>query len=165
MHPEFSGIIDDVLDLRNQFFPRARVVVLSNSTTLGNADIFKALMKVDHIMKLDAGSEEMFRLINRPMVKVRLDEIVANLRRFNGRLTIQTLMLKGEKNGEVFDNTSGQELEKYLCRLKMIKPALVMLYPIDRPSPSGDIEKTPPTLIERVSDRIQKLGIEVKVYP
>jgi wyosine [tRNA(Phe)-imidazoG37] synthetase (radical SAM superfamily) len=164
LHPEFESVIDDTLELRDHFFPQARVVVLSNSTMLGNESVFNALMKVDNIMKLDAGSEEMFRLINNPMVKITLEEIVSNLRRFNGKLTIQTLLLKGEKNGKVFDNTSGLELEKYLGHLKLIKPALVMLYPIDRPSPSGNIEKTPPAIIEDISNQVNELGINVNVY-
>jgi wyosine [tRNA(Phe)-imidazoG37] synthetase (radical SAM superfamily) len=164
IHPEFAAIIDDTLELRDHFFPKARVAVLSNSTTLGIETVFNALMKVDNVMKLDTGSEEMFRLINKPMIKVTLEEIVSNLMRFKGKLTIQTLLLKGTLNGKVFDNTSGIELEKYLGHLKLIKPALVMLYPIDRPSPSGNIDKTSPEIIENIAGQVRGLGIEVKVY-
>ncbi len=34
MHPEFSGIIDDSIALRDEFFPSAKISVLSNGSTL-----------------------------------------------------------------------------------------------------------------------------------
>ncbi len=34
LHPDFPGIIDDCIELRNKYFPQARIAVLSNSTTI-----------------------------------------------------------------------------------------------------------------------------------
>lgn len=164
LHPEFPGIIDDALDLQKKYYPNSRVVVLSNSTTLDNKDIFDALLKVDNIMKLDAGTEAMFCAINNVMISTTLARIVENLRRFNGQLTIQTLLLKSEWNGKQIGNTEGEELEKWLNHIKRIKPRLVMLYPVDRPSPERDIEKVSPEIIESIAERVRALGIDVKVY-
>jgi len=36
LHPEFAGIIDDTLSLRNKYIPGARIAVLSNSTTISD---------------------------------------------------------------------------------------------------------------------------------
>ena len=41
-HPEFSGIIDDTIALRDEYFPDAKVSVLSNSTFINKPDVFKA---------------------------------------------------------------------------------------------------------------------------
>ncbi|HCC50671.1 MAG TPA: radical SAM protein, partial [Porphyromonadaceae bacterium] len=38
MHPDFPGIIDDTLEIRNQLCPEAKVAVLSNSTMLHKED-------------------------------------------------------------------------------------------------------------------------------
>ncbi len=35
MHPEFSGIIDDTVSLRNRFAPEAKISVLSNGMNVG----------------------------------------------------------------------------------------------------------------------------------
>jgi len=42
LHPEFPGIIDDSLELRNIYFPDSRVAVLSNSTAITKPEIRKA---------------------------------------------------------------------------------------------------------------------------
>ena len=47
MHPEFAGIIDDTIETRNRFFPKAKIAVLSNSTMLHKEDVFQALNKIE----------------------------------------------------------------------------------------------------------------------
>ena len=39
MHPEFADIIDDTIETRNRFFPKAKIAVLSNSTMLHKEDV------------------------------------------------------------------------------------------------------------------------------
>ena len=57
MHPEFADIIDDTIETRNRFFPKAKIAVLSNSTMLHKEDVFLALNKIeDNILKLDSVS-------------------------------------------------------------------------------------------------------------
>ena len=53
-HPQFAGIMEDTLTLRDKYFPQAKVSVLSNSTFLHKPEVFEALNKVDNnILKLD----------------------------------------------------------------------------------------------------------------
>ena len=67
LHPDFSKIIDQTLALRDHYFPKAKVSVLSNATRIDKPDIISSLLKIDNrILKLDAGSELMFQRINQP---------------------------------------------------------------------------------------------------
>ena len=53
-HPHFPEIIDDTLALRDKYFPKAKVSVLSNSTFIDRPAVFDALNKIDNnILKLD----------------------------------------------------------------------------------------------------------------
>ena len=53
-HPEFAAIMRDVIRLRNEYFPEAKVSVLSNSTFIHRPEVRDALMSVDNnILKLD----------------------------------------------------------------------------------------------------------------
>ncbi len=55
LHPDFAGIVDDTLALRDRFFPSAKVSVLTNSTRIDRDDVVGALKKVDNnILKLDS---------------------------------------------------------------------------------------------------------------
>ena len=58
-HPHFPEIIDDTLALRDKYFPKAKVSVLSNSTFIDRPAVFDALNKIDNnILKLDTVDEE-----------------------------------------------------------------------------------------------------------
>ena len=48
LHPDFLGIIQDTCALRDQYCPKAKVSVLSNSTQLGRTDVFEALRLCDN---------------------------------------------------------------------------------------------------------------------
>ena len=68
MHPDFAGIVDDTLALRDKYMPGVKVSVLSNASMIDEPSIFKALLRLDYnIQKLDAGFEQLFLRINNPV--------------------------------------------------------------------------------------------------
>ncbi len=117
MHPKFPEIITDTIRLRDKYAPHAKISVLSNSTMITNDAVREALMKVNNIMKLDAGSEEVFRSINNPRAHISLEEIIENLKKFEGKLTIQSMFVRGEIGHKKIDNTEATELDKWLSHL------------------------------------------------
>lgn len=164
LHPDISGIVDDVMALRNKYCPQAKVTILSNSTNLVREDVFAALQKVDNpILKLDAGTEQMFKAINKP-VSARFDDIVERLIVFGNKCIVQTLLLRGENDGVVIDNTSEKEFSSWLEIVKRIKPRSVMLYSIDRVTPEKNLEKLLIPELEHYAARIREAGIETATY-
>lgn len=163
-HPEFPAIVDETVALRDAFFPDAKVSVLSNSTNLSNDLIIKALLKTQNIMKLDAGSEEMFRLINQPQVNTSLTEIVNNLKKFNGNLTIQTMFLKGVINNKAVDNTISPEIDLWMEHVRQINPRQVMIYSIDRTPPLQQLQKVTKPELDEIAVKLEKLNIKTSVY-
>jgi wyosine [tRNA(Phe)-imidazoG37] synthetase (radical SAM superfamily) len=165
IHPQFPEILDDTVLLRDKYFPDARVSVLSNSSSLDKPAIFHALKKTgDSMLKLDAGTEEMFRLINGPRSGIRLKTIVEKLKEFNGDLIIQTLFLRGTLNGKRFDNTAEPEISRWLEHIKAINPKYVMIYPIDRATPLETLEKVSFADLRKIAERVEKMGIKAQVY-
>lgn len=165
LHPDFEKVVDDVLRLRTEFFPEAKVSVLSNSTMAGKASVAKALLKVDNnILKLDSAIPHTFRAINRPVSPNCLPEgVIADLKRFDGQCVVQTIMLRGEFEGKHFDNTTDEELDALLIAYQEIKPREVMLYSIDRKTPAEDLEKVSKDELERIAQRFRDAGIKVQV--
>ena len=54
LHPHFPEIMEDVRALRDRYFPKAKISVLSNSTQVFRPEVFEALKKVDNnILKLE----------------------------------------------------------------------------------------------------------------
>lgn len=166
LHPDFAGIVDDTITLRNRFFPDAVITVLSNSTMLDKEEVFTALKKIDNnTMKLDAGTEEMYHRINRCYNKQQtLEHITQNLCRFKGDLIVQTLFLRGNYNGELIDNTSEEEVSEWLERIQRIRPRKVLLYPLNRATPAEDLVYVAPEELHSIADKVEALGIKAEVY-
>ncbi|MCX6285616.1 MAG: radical SAM protein [Bacteroidetes bacterium] len=165
LHPEFSGIVDDTISLRNRYSPRSKVTVLSNSSRIHDPAVFEALLKLDNnILKLDAGTEETFRILNNPVESFDFKQMISGLVKFNGRLIIQTMFLRGYFNDKILDNTTDHEVAEWIEHLKKIRPKTVMIYPIARATPVKDLEKISRKELESIALRVQREGLEVKVY-
>lgn len=165
LHPEFKKVVEDVLRLRTQYFPNAKVSVLSNSTMAGKPAVVDALRKVDNnILKLDSAMPRTFRVLNRPVSPNCLpDGVIADLKQFGGQCVVQTIMVRGEYNGEHVDNTTDDELDALLSAYLQIRPREVMLYSIDRKTPAENLEKVSKEELERIAQRFRDSGITVQV--
>lgn len=165
LHPDFSVIIDDSIKLRNNFFPGAKIAVLSNSTTIANPKVREALLKVDmNILKLDSAFDLTVSIHNQPRVNIKVEELIGNLQKFNGRLIIQTLFLRGSFNGKTIDNTTPEEINAWLKALVKIKPEEVMIYTISRDTPEGGkLNKIPSEELREIANKVEKLGIKTRV--
>lgn len=166
LHPDFPGIIDDTLRLRDEFFPDAKVSVLTNSTKIFSPEIADALKKVDNnILKLDSAVEDTMRLIDRPnSPQFTVDKVVEALQQFSGSGIIQTMFLRGTHNGIVVDNTTRQELDALIRAYNLIKPKSIMIYSLDRSTPEEKLVKVERQELERIGRLIEdKTGINVSV--
>jgi len=138
--------------------------VLSNSSTSGNPIVRAALLKTHNIMKLDAGTEETFQLINLPRTKISLAQIVENLKKFNGNLIIQIMFIRGTVGNKTIDNTRPAELNPLLKYLTEINPTEVMIYSLDRLPPMTQLEKISKEELEIIAGKIRQLNYPCTVY-
>ena len=165
MHPEFPEIIDATIDLRNNYFPKVKIAVLSNTSLVQKKEIFESLHKVDlNILKIDSAFEDTCKLLNKPLGHFNLNEIINNLKSFNGKLIVQTMFIKGIFEGIKFDNTSEDEITAWLEVIKKINPIQVMIYTIARSTPATGIEKIPLKKLKEIAEKLKLLGIKAGVY-
>jgi len=162
MNPRFPEIIDAVIRVRNKTFPQARVTVLSNSTMLHKENIISALLKADEIlMKLDAADNRLLNLIDRPAIKdFTAEKLIEQLCFFSGKLTIQTIFLRGEHQGENLDNTGDEAVNRWLEALQRIRPQKVMLYTISRETPIKTLQAVKPDELEAIASKARAAGFE-----
>lgn len=166
LHPEFPEIIDDTIRLRDSFFPEAKVSVLTNSTMIFKPEVAEALRRVDNnILKLDSAIEPTMRLIDRPTSeKFTVERVVDALGQFAGTGIIQTMMLRGEHDGQPVDNTTEEEIAALISAYKRIKPREIMLYSLDRSTPEEHLVKVEKEELQRIAQRIEReTGIKVQV--
>ena len=165
LHTDFEGIIDDTIILRDKYCQTAKVSVLSNSTRIHKPTIFNALNKVDNnILKFDTAIDRTLQLIDRPTGKqINVAWFIDHLKKFEGRLIIQTMFLRGEFNDEKFDNTTEIELEAWIKALEVIRPKQVMIYTIDRETPAQQLEKISAEQLNSIANKARGRGFDVSV--
>lgn len=165
LHPEFLGIIEDTCALRDQYCPKAKISVLSNSTQLGRKDVVEALRLCDNrILKLDSAIDATMRLIDKPVnTNLTVEQIAQWLALFDGDFTLQTCFLRGEYCGQTIDNTTSEELKAWYSMIERLHPQQVMIYVIDRATPLQTLSKVPAAEMEAIAAPLREKGIDVIV--
>lgn len=164
MHPDFEGIIDDTIALRDRLCPSAKVSVLSNATQIGREDVRRALLRVDNnILKLDSAFDDTVRLVNMPAGNYTVARTVELMKLFEGRLIVQTMFLRGTCDGRAIDNTTESEVSAWLRLVREIAPRSVMVYSLDRDTPCPTLEKVPRAELEAIARRVEAAGIPCSV--
>ena len=163
-HPDFAGIIDDTIALRDRLCPAAKVSVLSNATLAHRENVRRALLRVDNnILKLDTTDADYIRRVNRPTGPYDVDAIVRTLESYNGHVIVQTLFMKGESGGESVDNTGDAYVLPWLEALRRIAPRQVMIYTIDRETPDHGLLKATHAELDRIAEMVRSAGLSVSV--
>jgi wyosine [tRNA(Phe)-imidazoG37] synthetase (radical SAM superfamily) len=164
MHPEFEPIIDHAVELRNKYFPRADIAVLTNATLLHKASVKRALQKVDMaILKFDSAFENTMRLLNQPAGSFDFDRYLENIRNFPGRKVIQTMFVRYKTAHAEVDNTLSEEIQAWLDELDRIKPDLVMIYSIARDTPDPAVSAVPHAKLMEIAEKAGQRGFKTEV--
>jgi len=167
LHPQFCEIIDDTISLRNNIFPKTKIAVLSNASTITNLAVKESLRKIDmNILKLDSVFDDTICNHNQPRTDIKAEELINNLIKFEGKLIIQTLFLRGIYRGKTIDNTTEREITGWLDAIARIRPSEVMIYTIARDTPEGGLlQKVSAAELNTIARRVEMLGINTQVSP
>lgn len=164
LHPEFAGIIEDTRQLRDRYYPEARISVLSNATAAHRPEVHQALLRVDNnIQKLDTVSPAYIRLVDRPAASYDVERIIESLSAFEGHVIVQTMFMSGQMEGTSVDNTGEEYVAPWLEALLRIRPEKVMIYTIDRETPTAGLLKAAPDVLNAIAQRVKEIGIQVSV--
>ncbi|MEG2865073.1 MAG: radical SAM protein [Mucinivorans sp.] len=164
MHPQFKTVIDQVIEIRNRIAPSAKIAVLSNATMIHLDAVREALLKVDrNILKLDSAIENTARTINRANHSRTTAQIIDLMQRFEGRLVVQTMLIRGDFQGVHYDNTTQVEIQALMEAYQAIAPSEIMLYSIDRDTPATGIIKIEHDEMENIAKIMRQEGLNVTV--
>lgn len=164
-HPDFPAIIDKTLEIRDKFFPKAKVSVLSNATMLSRPGIKEALAKVDNpILKLDGATDEFARMMDRPQQKdYSLKAVEEKMRWFKGNFILQTMFLRGEVDGVRVDSTDKTIVEAWRHLVERLGPREVMMYTLDRVPPVSTLGKVTVAEMEAIAAPLVAEGFKVQI--
>lgn len=159
LHPDFPLIVDEIIKIRDKYFPETKIAILSNSTTLNSKEIRDSISKLDvPIMKLDAGNEETFIMYNRPAENIKFSEIISGLLQLNN-IIIQSLFTGGKKG-----NYNEKNISDWIELLLKIKPNYVQIYSLDRNYPSDEILPLDKHNLIKIQTELEKYNIKSEVF-
>lgn len=156
-HPDFPGIIQDTIALRDEYFPQVQVSVLSNATYIYKPEVREALMQVEkNILKLDTVDMDYIRKVDRPQQpNYDVADVIKHLKEFDGHVIIQTMFMHGDGT----DNVGESYVAPWLEAVNDIRPQQVMVYTIDRETPDKHLVKATHEELDAIKARVEALGI------
>lgn len=158
VNPAFADVVDAVIELRDRYYPKAVVSVLSNATMLGNKRVVDALKKVDNpILKLDASTTEGVFKVNKPAGSWKIEDVIGKLSGFNGNFVLQTMFLKWD------EFSTADHVNAWMDIVRMLKPREIMVYTLDRETPQKGLMKF---TVEEMSELVKPLveeGFKVQI--
>ena len=159
LHPQFEELVDIAKQLKEEYFPEAKLGLLSNSSTINIEKVHRALTKLDfRIMKLDVGDLETLRKINKPCRAVDYGAIVSGLKSLE-KVTLQTMFIDG-----VIQNIGDQEVSEWIERVGEIQPMKAQIYSLHRPPAASFLREVPAEKLEAIAAPIERTtGVPVEV--
>ena len=167
----FAACVETVVEVQqNEGLDETKIVLITDAAGLDKTEVQRGLKIMDAHLgeiwgKLDAGTEDYFRTINRSNVK--FDRILDNLLETSRArpIIIQSLFLK--VHGEAMPTA---ELEAYCGRLRDLKEAggqisEVHLYTVARPTPEAYATKLEEDELEAMAARVrERTRLSVSIF-
>ncbi len=127
LYPHLNELIDEIDKIKQD----TQTLILTNSATLVDANVFNSLLKLDQVkLSLDAVSHDVFKKIDRPDKKIDITKLVQTIisfsKQYKGKLFIEILFVH-----EL--NDTKDEISKLNGVLLEIEATRIDIGTIDRP--------------------------------
>ena len=160
LHPEVPAMVEAARAVRDELCPTAKLAALSNSSTVDRPEIRAALASLDAaIMKLDAGSPELFGAINVPAAGVSFDAVLEGLAALDNS-TVQSCFVAGDAG-----NADDRAVADYVSAVAAVKPSAVQVYTTDRPVARPGVQMIPRERLAAIARRVcEEAGVPAEIY-
>ena len=158
-HPEFNAITENLRELINKHFNKAKLILVSEHPDLAQAQARHAVGLYDlPILRLDAGTQKTFKALTGDSGDVFRSRVQSMARLETERLIVETRFVKTPA-----DNSGDVELRHWLKHLEEIRPAKVRIYTPNKPI-GKTIKPIPKKRIGEIAEMVnEKIGVPVEV--
>jgi len=155
MYPYLDELVDKLIAIKGD----TKLLILSNSSLIGDKNIAKTLDKIDIVkLSLDCATKECFRKLDRIDKSINFQNIVDGIisfsKTFQKELVIEVLFVDTINN-------KPDEIDKIYAILKQINPTRVDIGTIDRP-PAYDVKPIGFEELDTIAHSF--LGLNVTVH-
>lgn len=161
LYPNFDELVERLLKLREEMRIKAPLVALTNGAHMDSRKNIIGLNKLDErMLKIDAGSDRMMKIVNDPLIRGNITRIVTGTRKLKD-VIVQTIFVRG-----ITDNTRNEDVDEWIEVIGMIKPKAVHLYSIYQPTAVPGILKVDEDTLYTIASKLKRrTQIEALVFP
>jgi wyosine [tRNA(Phe)-imidazoG37] synthetase (radical SAM superfamily) len=147
LHSGIEQLIHEIKEMTN-----IPVAVITNGSLLWLPEVQRALSNADLVVpSLDAGSEDIFRYVNRPHNDIRFDQMLSGLqefrRVFHGRYWLEVLLLSGV-------TTVGAQVKALRDCIRTVSPDKVQVNTVVRPPAEEYATPVPRDQLEAIAAQL-----------
>src|SRR5262249_52872423 len=145
---------------RDEMAPKAKLVALSNGAHLDSKKVVQGMNLLDQrIIKMDAGNDRVMKLINGPLVRRNLVQILTGIKKLSN-CSIEAMFVKG-----AVDNTQAADIDDWVEVIGMIKPVSVQLFTITRPPMDSNVLAVDEDTLYSIAFKLKKrTQLEAQVF-
>ncbi len=147
-HPGFREISENLRDLRNKWFPKAKLCLVSDHPELDRLEVRMALGIYDNpVVRMEYGSVKTFRALT-GRKSTKLGEIVQHLGSLD-RVIVRARFVRGD-----VDNSTETELKGWIKRLRDVRPHEVQISSPPPKARKGQKQGITKTRLQQIVDRV-----------
>ena len=157
-HPNFLEITENVRDLRNKWFAKASLVLLTDGSGLDSPEARHSILIYDRpVVRIDWGTAKLFTAMTKEkstVLKERMERLVGL-----EKLVVQTVFVQGGP-----DNTTATEVRAWIKRIEELRPREVVIRTIPKGKRGQKPKPVATTVLEKISGELaEKTGIEATI--
>jgi wyosine [tRNA(Phe)-imidazoG37] synthetase (radical SAM superfamily) len=160
LHPDFLDLMKTMAEVRDRLAPEARLIALTNGSTLDREPVREGLMIADErIVKLDAATDAMLARLNSPLCRLTVGSLAANLALLPAFAT-QTMFIQGS-----VDNTQDDHVAAWIELVGRVQPTFAQVYSTDRRPADPSVRQVPRERLEAIARALtERTGVPARVY-
>jgi len=158
LHPGFREISENLRALRNKWFAKAKLNLLSDNPELSDPEVRIALGFYDNpVMRLECGTVKTFQKLTGRKT-THLGEIVRHLSSLD-RVIVQAQFVRG-----TVDNSTDTEVRGWIKRLRDVSPQEVMISSPPPKARKGRPQGITKTRLQEIMDKVtEEIGATVTI--
>ena len=159
-HPDFREITDNLRELRNKWFPRAKLVLVSDDPDLESPETRIALGAFDfNVMRLESGTAKTYSALTGKK-STGLAQLVKHL------TTVERVVVRAEIARGKIDNSTPAELKNWMKKLREVEPVEIQLSTLKgKGKPTDDRRSVTKAALNKVAEELgDEIGATVKVF-
>jgi wyosine [tRNA(Phe)-imidazoG37] synthetase (radical SAM superfamily) len=160
--PTLNSSINTIICHIKEKYPSYKLALLTNGTLLDNDDVLQDILLCDLILpSLDAASEEVFKIVNRPHPSLTAKNLIEGLvklrKAYQGQIWLEVFIIQGITD-------TPEEMALLRQAIARISPDLVQLNSLDRPGAEEWVEAAEPERLKEIREYMRSgLAMPVEI--